>query len=249
MPHLSWHMLTKDKVLNEIRRVAAENGGIAPGKVTFLTATGIRESDWIGRLWTSWSAAVREAGLEPRTMNLRLQDDVVLRAAAQIVRKCGRFPTAAEIRFECNTGSGLPSHNTFLRFGGIAGLRTRLCEFARERGLQDLIDVLRNDRKDADAICQEPEKVGDQSLVEGFVYLIKSGRHFKIGKANSVESRHRQLKIQLPQSAVVVHRIRTDDPYGIESYWHRRFADKRLNGEWFTLSVEDVKQFKRRTFM
>jgi hypothetical protein len=90
---------------------------------------------------------------------------------------------------------------------------------------------------------------GAQVLAEGFVYLIKSGRHFKIGKANSVEARHRQLKIQLPQVAEVVHRIKTDDPYGIESYWHRRFADKRLNGEWFALSAEDVKAFRRRKFM
>jgi hypothetical protein len=71
----------------------------------------------------------------------------------------------------------------------------------------------------------------------------------KIGKASSVEARHRQLKIQLPQTAEVVHRIKTDDPHGIESYWHRRFADKRLNGEWFSLSAADVKAFRRRKFM
>lgn len=242
-------MLTKDKVLSEIRRVAAENDGVAPGKVRFLTSTGIRESDWSGRFWTTWSAAVREAGLQPQRMNPRLQDDVVLDAAAQIVRKYGRFPTAVEIRFECKAGSGLPSHNTFLRFGGLGGLRTRLCEFARERGQQDILAVLPSQTEEVGVIGSEQESIGDQALVEGFVYLIKSGRHFKIGKANSVESRHRQLKIQLPQAAAVVHRIRTDDPYGIESYWHRRFADKRLNGEWFALSVEDVKLFKRRKFM
>ena len=84
---------------------------------------------------------------------------------------------------------------------------------------------------------------------DGFVYLVKSGRYFKIGKANSVEGRHRQLRIQLPQTAEVIHRIKTDDPYGIEAYWHRRFAAKRANGEWFKLSAEDVKVFRRRTFM
>ena len=111
-------MLTKDDVLRELRRTAAENGGVAPGKAAFFGATGIRESDWSGRFWTKWSAAVREAGLEPQRMNPRLADELVLEAAARIVRKLGRFPTAAEIRFECNADAMLPSHNTFRRFGG-----------------------------------------------------------------------------------------------------------------------------------
>ena len=192
-------------------------------------------------------AAVREAGFEPRTLNPRLDDDVVLQAAVRIVEKYRRFPTAAEIRFECNADSALPSHNTFRRFGGLAGLRSRVAEYAREHGLSDVVAALpdQDDEPQAEVSGHEESTAGS----DGFVYLIKSGRHFKIGKANSVEGRHRQLKIQLPQTAEVVHRIKTDDPYGIEAYWHRRFADKRLNGEWFELSADDVKVFRRRKFI
>ena len=242
-------MLTKEDVLQEIRRIAAENGGVAPGKTVFFAATGIRESDWSGRWWTTWGAAVREAGLEPQRLNPRLDDELVLDAAARIIRKYGRFPTSAEIRFECNADRSLPSHNTFHRFGGLGGLRTRLRAFAAVNGLSDVAAAIPEHPDEPIASDVVLDGEGTQALPDGFVYLIKSGRHFKIGKANSVEARHRQLKIQLPQAAEVVHRIKTDDPFGIESYWHRRFAGKRLNGEWFALSSDDVKAFRRRKFM
>jgi len=43
----------------------------------------------------------------------------------------------------------------------------------------------------------------------------------------------------------MIHSIKTDDPSGVETYWHKRFDTKRLNGEWFDLNSADIKAFKR----
>ena len=82
-------------------------------------------------------------------------------------------------------------------------------------------------------------------LVDGSVYLLKLGKHYKIGKTFSVPRRHREIALELPEKPEVVHLIATDDPTGIELYWHNRFASKRTNGECFALTRKDVRAFKR----
>ena len=101
-----------------------------------------------------------------------------------------------------------------------------------------------------DSAPASPSDARTQEPIEfGFVYLLRSGRNYKLGRTNSFGRRERELALQLPERAQTVHVFKTDDPVGIERYWHMRFADRRKNGEWFELTSDDVTAFNRREFM
>ena len=145
------------------------------------------------------------------------------------------------------TTPDFPSAKTFDRFGNKAQVLAKVAEYCRGKGYGDVIAIYEATTVSPEAVDAEDEK--DDSINCGFVYLIKSGRHFKIGRSNAIGRREREIALQLPDKANTVHVIKTDDPPGIEAYWHQRFADRRKNGEWFELSALDVKAFKRRRFM
>ena len=52
--------------------------------------------------------------------------------------------------------------------------------------------------------------------------------------------RYAQLKIQLPEKTELIHKILTNNIDYVEKHWHKWFASKRANGEWFGLDREDV---------
>ena len=237
--------MTKDHILDEIRRTAVLNGGESLGKGRFLAETGIKESDWHGKFWVRWGDALREAGFEPNRLNAALSEDHLLSNLADLVKELGHFPVAGEIKLKARSMQGFPSANTYGRFGGKGNLSARLRAWFLEKG----------DAAGA-ALCApaaaaegSDDSVASPGPVVGFVYLLKSGKFYKIGKTNAVGRRERELAIQLPQKAETVHSIKTDDPAGIEEYWHKRFGDRRRNGEWFELDQADVAAFKRRKFM
>src|SRR5438067_13269349 len=91
-------MVEKRYILAEIQRTAQENRGRALGKGAFFEATGIREADWSGRFWARWSDAIREAGLEPNSLQERFSDEPVLDALAALTLRLGHLPTVAEMR-------------------------------------------------------------------------------------------------------------------------------------------------------
>lgn len=87
------------------------------------------------------------------------------------------------------------------------------------------------------------------SQAQGVVYLLQAGPFYKIGKTNNFQRRLKEIKLQLPFPATVVHTIAARDISAVETYWHRRFNHQRANGEWFTLNEAEVAEFKSHTAM
>ena len=56
--------MDKQRIIDEIRRTAKANGGVALGWRRFEEETGIRYYDRYGQYWTRWGDAVREAGFQ-----------------------------------------------------------------------------------------------------------------------------------------------------------------------------------------
>ncbi len=244
--------MEKAHILQEIRRTAEANGGAPLGVDRFEKATGIGVSEWKGKYWARWGDAQNEAGLPANAFGSKPYDErKLLEKFAQLARDLGRVPTKQDVRLKRHHDPSFPSYTAFSRRWRQGVLVARVLEFCRDDGRWD--DVLRMCEQyvpPLEPAAQEPlDKSRDRVEHDGFVYLIKSGKFYKIGKTNAVGRREYELSIQLPEKAKRIHVIRTDDPTGIEEYWHKRFAEKRANGEWFALDAADVAAFKRRKFM
>lgn len=177
-------------------------------------------------------------------MNEGYDPDYLLEVYCLATRHFGKAPTKDELSMFCRQNEGYLEKTVFhRRFGGMGQLRGAALVWAKDR--EDFCDVvpLLPEWKETP---KKPEVL--EAVQEGYVYLLKSGDHYKIGRSDNVEKRIKQITIAMPEDVTLVNTIRTDDPPGIEVYWHRRFADRRANGEWFKLSASDLKAFKRRKY-
>lgn len=236
--------MDKGFIISEIKRTTDANGGTPLGVGRFLQETGIKTSDWYGKYWAKWSDATKEAGYIPNSFNQPLSDELLLSKFVELLQELNRFPTSGDLRMKARNDNRFPSHNTFSKFGNKTSLVETVKIYCANNGFEQLLSLCPSPKINE---ILEDEPTG--TIAFGTVYLYKSQSYYKIGRTNNTKRRDREIKLQLPFEAEIIHTIQTDDPIGIEKYWHQRFADKRLNGEWFRLTKADVSAFKRRKFM
>jgi len=239
--------MKKELVLQEIKRTSEENGGVPLGWRKFVQVTGIREADWLGKHWARWSDALREAGYSPNQMTAGYGDSFLCERFIELARELKKVPVRGDFLMKSRRDSAFPNAKTFERLGSKADLVKRVMDYCENReGYEDILLLCRGHGSPTKDGPEEPAAAHDEI---GEVYLMKSGKFYKLGRSNAAGRREYELAIQLPERLKTVHVIRTDDAPGIEAYWHNRFDSKRKNGEWFDLNAADVAAFKRRKFM
>ncbi len=241
--------MDKKYIIDEIIRTAKENNSKPLGEAKFASETGIKQSDWKRKYWTKWGDALTEAGCEPNKLRAAYDENFLVEHIVALIRETKKFPTQGDIQMKAFNTKDFPWPKAFHKLGKKAEMAQKILNYYENNlGYEDVIEIC----KGVLASSENKEREVDSEEAEprfGYVYLMKSGRHYKIGKSDCVEKRNYEIGIKLPEELKIIHKIKTDDPFGIEAYWHNRFKEKRKGGEWFDLSNNDVKAFRRRPFM
>ena len=80
----------------------------------------------------------------------------------------------------------------------------------------------------------------------GIVYLITSNYvDFKIGvTTRPINERIRELQTSHPEKIDIIKFYKAENHNAVERWLHRKFNEKRLEGEWFQLDETDINQFE-----
>ena len=238
-------MMDKSEIIYEIKRIANQNEGKPPGFQKFSNATGIRKADWYPNLWLRWGDALKEAGFAPNKYNEAFDSDFLILKHIELIEELGHFPLSGELRIKKKQDPNFPGHGAFEGMGSKQERAQMILEYCKVNNFkadiipicEEVLDKLQND--------EAPHQINPNEI--GFVYLLKHGTRndYKIGKTLNPLRREGEIRLQLPEKIKPIHYIETDDPAGVEAYWHNRFKDKRKEGEWFSLLADDIKSFKR----
>jgi Meiotically up-regulated gene 113 len=243
-------VVSKASIVDEIRRTTLENGGTPLGLARFQTETGIRKSEILGVHWARWGDALGEAGYSPNQLKQAYSNQDLIRYYANLAAELGRLPVKDEVKIKHRSDPSFPGWDPFRRLGSRSERLRAVAEFCGNNAGYEVVLKCCEEYTAVTNVGQTTNQVSPTEGSLGSVYLAKSGRYYKIGKSNAAGRREYELSLQLPEKLKMIHVITTDDPTGIEAYWHKRFDSKRKNGEWFDLSAVEVAAFKlRRKFM
>jgi hypothetical protein len=203
----------KSFILQEIKRTAHANGGVPLGWRKFASETGIRQRDWLGKSWARWGDALREAGFAPNQLTQATGANELLEVYATFAQELGRLPTDSELRVKATQNPGFPNTKTFGKFGTKSRLVARLKAYCQEHA--ELGNVLTMCEKYAPGYRDEIDGAKPADADFGYVYLIKSGRYFKIGKSNAAGRRDTRSRFSFQKKSSGSTSLRRMIPAGL----------------------------------
>ena len=86
------------------------------------------------------------------------------------------------------------------------------------------------------------QKVKKVYLIESF---LNGNYQYKIGVSQNTRNRFKQHKVSNPNVTDIVAEFESNWPYKLETALKNRFSTKKVSGEWFDLSMEEVETFTK----
>jgi hypothetical protein len=81
----------------------------------------------------------------------------------------------------------------------------------------------------------------------GFIYVLNADPYYKIGLTKRTpEKRLAEISPKMPFEPSLCLSYQSSDVYEEEAFLHEQFADKRVNGEWFELTDDDIEYIAKR---
>lgn len=240
-------MLTREEIVKELQGCAIENGGKTAGEKYFYENTEVGIWDRM-KYWPNYGELVREAGLTPNKFDKTKYDNEQLcEIFIKVIREKKKWPTRGILDVKHRNDSNFPDSATFYKkLGKTRKLAETVLEFiGNSKRYVDVVNicnpVLEKYKKQEGAI---EETTGQKRC--GWVYLFRHGHYnqYRVGRTFDLLRRGSEIRIQLPERAILIHSIKTVDPEGVETYWLDRFKEKGMNGDWFKLNRSDVSEFK-----
>lgn len=101
------------------------------------------------------------------------------------------------------------------------------------------IYLFESNQKELEDIINSPMTTG---VAPGYIYFVQEHMNgtFKIGKTKHIERRMNLFGVKLPFENKLIYLIKTANYHQTEVAFHKHFSSKRLEGEWFLLTKEDI---------
>jgi hypothetical protein len=116
--------------------------------------------------------------------------------------------------------------------------------------LLNLKEKMRAEEVEREMNLPTPRTQENKRLRPGSIYLISSPQGlYKIGRAVELKARMRAFESQFPFPVTLIHSFDVEDCPTAEQELHEKYSHRRANGEWFSLSEEEVEEIKAITEM
>jgi hypothetical protein len=91
------------------------------------------------------------------------------------------------------------------------------------------------------AVIDDKKLREEFSADPGYVYFLESEFGWKIGKTRNLDNRRRVFDVKLPFEIALRYFVKSHEITRLEAYFHKHFKDRNLNGEWFVITNDEIR--------